>query len=272
MATGSKVNNGVLGLALPGDGHELRTILEYARDMGRATGLVTTAPITHATPAGFGAHALSRTLVDEIAADLLTGSHPNLLLGGGGEGMTPAAATQASYNMVTDRAGLLALTASEQVYLSGQFGVGGLPYEIDGLGALPHLSDMTHVALRALARDPDGFFLMVEGGEIDWAAHKNDILRMVGEVRELSKTVSEILQWAEGRSDTLVIVVADHETGGLQVLAGQGEGQPPEVRWSTTGHTGANVPVYLSGVHCSLLPAVIDNTQLPAILSGGNFP
>lgn len=272
MATGTKVSNGVLGLAVPGDSHELLTILEYARDQGLATGLVTTTPITHATPAGFGAHALSRTMVDEIASDLLTGSHPNILFGGGGEGMTGQAAANENYTIVYDRTGLLGLNITDQAFVSGQFGVGSLPYELDGLGDLPHLHEMTGVALRVLDNDPDGFFLMVEGGKIDWAAHANDISRLVGEVNELSFTVSEILTWAAGRSDTIIMVVADHETGGLSVLAGNGAGAPPTVSWATTSHTGVNVPVYLYGMNCSNLPPIIDNTQLPVILSGGKFP
>lgn len=272
MATGTKVTNGVLSLAEPGDGHELRTMLEYARDQGRSTGLVTTTTMTDATPAAFGAHALDRYLWDEVASDYLNGSHPNVLLGGGSEGMAVAAAQAVGYTVVTDRVGLLGLDPEQQTYVSGQFGENDLPFEVDGLGEMPHLSELTRVALQVLDNDPDGFFLMVEGGKIDKAAHDGETLRVVGEMKEMSKAVDEILLWAAGRTDTVVMVLADHETGQLQVVFGNGAGQVPTVIWATTSHNRDLVPVYLYGLNCDVLAPVIDNTQVPGILSGGQFP
>ena len=272
MATGTKVTNGVLSLAERGDGHELRTILEYARDQGRSTGLVTTTTMTDATPAAFGAHVLDRYWWDEVASDYLNGSRPNVLLGGGSEGMAVAAAQAVGYTVVTDRVGLLGLDPEQQTYVSGQFGENDLPFEVDGLGAMPHLSELTRVALQVLDNDPDGFFLMVEGGKVDKAAHDGETLRVVGEMKEMSKAVDEILLWAAGRTDTVVMVLADHETGQLQVVSGNGAGQVPNVIWATTSHNSDPVPVYLYGLSCDVLAPVIDNTQVPGILSGGQFP
>jgi alkaline phosphatase len=157
---------------------------------------------------------------------------------------------------------LAAVDTSAVSYLSGQFGSTHLPYEADGdMLGLPHLSDMTTTALDILDNDSDGFFLMIEGGKIDHASHDNQLARMIGETEEFSNTVAGVLAWAAGRDDTLVVVTADHETGGLTVLGDNGAGMLPTVSWSTTGHTGVNVPVYAWGVGADRFNGVMDNTD-----------
>ena len=267
MATGQKVNNGVISTALPGDGSELTTSLETFQTLGKATGLVTTTTVTHATPAAFGAHANSRTDTDEIAGDLLSQTHPNVLFGGGGAGMTVEDAMAAGYTVIEDRDGLLALDTGTETFVSGQFGSSHLPYEYDGLGNLPHLSEMTATALDVLDNDPDGFFMMVEGGRIDHAGHGNDIERNVRETVEFANTVELVLDWAAGRSDTLILVTADHETGGLTVTTDNGPGVAPEVTWSTTGHTGVNVPIYAWGADAQLFTGVLDDTDIFTLIA-----
>jgi len=121
------------------------------------------------------------------------------------------------------------------------------------------------VALSVLSNDPDGFFLMVEGGRIDHACHANDIERCVPETLAFSEAVSLIVAWAAGRSDTLVIVTADHETGGLTVLADNGKGVLPDVTWGTGGHTATPVSIYGWGVNASLVTNVFANTQVRGV-------
>jgi alkaline phosphatase len=216
MATGRKVNNGVISTAIPGDGAELRTVLEKAADAGKSTGLVTTTSITHATPAAFAAHEPSRSNNAQIAQDYLTQTQPNVLLGGNG---FMSGATAAGYTVVSDAAGLQALDTDNTTFVSGQFAGGDMTYELDRAPTTtqPHLSDMTAVALDMLDNDPDGFFLMVEGGRIDHAAHANDIERTVQEVLEFSRAVETAMDWiaTSAALETLVLVTADHETGGL---------------------------------------------------------
>jgi alkaline phosphatase len=261
IATGVKVNNGVISVALPGDGHELKTLLEYWRDRGKSTGLVSTATMTDATPATFGAHEPSRNNTSNIAGDYLNQTRPDILFGGGGSGMSSSAAQAAGYTVVTDRATMQALPTNAVTRASGQFGSKNLPYEYDGLGALPHLSEMTHTALDVLSNDRDGFFLMVEGGLIDKAAHSNDLRRDVRETVEFSNAVQLAVNWASGRGDTLILVTADHETGGLNVTADNGPGNYPYVTWSTGGHTTANVPVYAWGFGAQQVGAAMNNTD-----------
>jgi len=261
MSTGNKVGNGVISMALPGNGAPLETALERFKASGKSTGLVTTTIITHATPAAFGAHEPSRYNYSDIADDYLNDSRPTVLLGGA-EHLTAEAAAAAGYTVVVDRDGLQALDRTHDALVSGQFGRGDMPYESDGLGGLPHLSEMTLAALRILENDPDGFFLLVEGGRIDHACHANDIGRAIGETIEFSRAVAVAVEWSDSHPDTLLVVTADHETGGMQVLANNGAGNLPSVSWGTTGHTPVSVPVFLRGIDAESVPGILENTDI----------
>ena len=272
MATGVKVKNLTISQRIPGSGEDLYTLLELARDQGRATGLVTTSTLTDATPAAFAAHTDDRQNRGKIAADYLQRARPNVLLGGGGNGLTPAAAQAAGCQVVLTAAEMDALVSGTPAgrvpsCVTGLFGEAPMPYEYDGLGDLPHLSRMAAAALDLLDDDPDGMFLMIEGGLIDHAAHLNDVERMVREVAEFSDTVQLVREWAESHPDTLIFVLADHETGGLRVLDGRGQGSAPQVSWSTSGHTSTPVNVYLWSPTDLGLPPQIDNTEIPALVT-----
>jgi len=274
MATGFKVNNGVLSLAIPGDGRPLTTLLERAQAEGRMTGLVTTTEITDATPAAFAAHEESRLNTVAIAENMLHETRPNILFGGGSSGLTPADAEAAGYTVVTTESELAALNTEAVSYVSGQFGPTDIPYIVDGRGALPGLVAMVEAALDILDNDPDGFFLMVEAGRIDDACHEHNIQKTVYEVMELSEAVARAQAWAEGRMDTVILVTADHETGGLRVVSENGVNQLPTVSWSTSYHTTTNVPLYawtgwpaLGSIGASgTVRGVVDNTDFVDIL------
>jgi alkaline phosphatase len=125
---------------------------------------------------------------------------------------------------------------------------------------------MATKALDLLSNDPDGFFLMVEGGMIDYAAHSNDIKRTTREVVEFNSTFMAIKAWMAGRTDTLLIVTADHETGGL-TATNNGAGNYPGASWTSGGHTSANVPLYAFGANADLInPYIVggacDNTDV----------
>lgn len=268
IATGVKVNNGVISMAIPGNGQPLETILEKYQAAGKSTGLVTTTEMTHATPAVFAAHQRGRLQHGQIAQQYLNVTRPEVLFGGGGAGMSPAAAESAGYQVVTNRQQMQALDTEAVTRVSGQFGQGHLPYEYDGVGDLPHLREMTQTALNILDNDPDGLFLMVEGGRIDHAGHENHLERNVRETLQFAETVTEVLKWAENHPDTLVIVTADHETGGLKVLQNNGQGKLPQVSWSSQNHTGVNVPIYGWGVNSDRVTGILNNTDIFHILLG----
>lgn len=268
MATGQKVTAGVISLAIPGDGHELTTLLEEAKQQGKQVGLVTSESMSGATPAAFGAHELSRDNRTQIIADYFRQTRPDLLFGGPGDGYSLAEAQSAGYTVVTNVTGLQSLSG-EEVLVSGQFSA---RYEANGMSTSPHLSQRTIAALNLLDDDPDGFFLMVEGGLIDTASHSNNLPVMLGEVVEFSNTVQAAVDWAAGRSDTLIIVTADHETGGLQVIQNNGAGNYPSVTWSTSGHSTARVPVYAWGNTAEQVWGVLDNTEINRVVKGMRSP
>ena len=260
LATGVKVNNGVISLRLPGDGGKLTTLLEYFKAEGKKVGLVSTTYISHATPAAFGAHAKSRGNHEEIIDCYLTKTKPDVLLGGA-KTIKPQAAVEAGYTVVTDRTDLMAVDTNAIARLSGQFGKDHLPFEAKGKTDLPHLSEMTEVALDILDNGTEGFFLMIEGGRIDHAGHKNLLKENIYETIEFANTVRKVYQWAQDRKDTLIIVTADHETGGLQVTENNGKNVLPDVTWSTKKHTAANVPLFAWGRKAKLFAGQIDNTD-----------
>lgn len=269
MSTGMRVYNGVISLALPGDGRILPTALEGCQARGKSSGLVTTSYMTDATPGAFAAHEESRTEYAAIAGDYLNDSRPNVLFGGGDRGLSPNLAQSAGYQVVTDTGGLLALNGDASQHVSGQFGSGEMPSIYDGRGNLPTLSQMTNAALALLSRDSDGFFLLVEQEGTDTYAHMNNITRTVHAAIELDEAVTEALEWSAGRADTLILVTADHETGGLTLLADNGPGNMPSVGWATAGHTDTRVPVYGMGPAAQgieVLAAQAHLTDLASIL------
>lgn len=290
IATGQKVDNDVISQK---SREPIKTILEHSQEQGKATGLVTTVPITHATPAAFGAHARDRDNYRDIADDYLNQTRPNILFGAyykNGQGMTDTKAEQAGYRVVKtreqmqDAAKPAEQNSAEEVFIAGLFSSEEMPWEYDyyypsknplseviksempSYDTIPHLSEMTAAALNILDNDPNGFFLMVEGGKIDWAGHDNIIRDSIFETLEFARAFHVAFKWAEERDDTLIIVTADHECGGLKVLKNRGKGFMPEVFWATTKHTGANVPIYTTGQGEEEFVGVIDNTEIFTII------
>lgn len=281
MATGQKVFNGLISMSAQFGGEELETSLEHFQNRCKSTGMVGSAYLNHATTAAFGAHAGSRTYIDEIAHDFFTETRPNVLLGGAASGITPEIAEENEYTVVTDRNQLNALVPAQNRYVSGQFGYGHMGYEYDDdiggatfYASMPHLSEMTKNALNLLGQDNDGFFLLVEGSRIDHAGHENNIRRAIFETLEFDKAVQEVVTWAADRNDTLVIVTADHDTGGLSIIENKGQGEFPDVRWKTFAHTNADVPVFAWGPGSELVTGQLDNTDIHriTIANSGDAP
>lgn len=283
LATATKVNNGVISMANDeGVDVELLTLLEYAQVEGKSVGLLTTAYLTHATPAAFGAHDWSRNNTGPIGLDYLNQTKPNVLFGGGGNGLSLSSAFSAGYTVTLDAEGTGfsdfepdgdSLTDE---YFSAQFGSGYMPYKEDHLsGSYPYplLDEMVTKAIEILSEDPDGFFLMVEGGRVDHACHSNLIKECVHEVIDFANAVETGYSWASGRTDTLILVTADHETGGLVVDGSiDAEGYPVVTDWTTTGHTSKNVPVYAWGVNADMVVGTMDNTDMFNVCIADNTP
>jgi len=266
LATGFKVNNGVISMEFPGDGSELLTLLEYAKGEGKSVGLVTTTYLTHATPACFGAHEPSRNNLSQIALDYLTQTKPNVLFGGGGNGLNSDSFSSAGYDVYTD---LDNITFNSIIpissYVLAQFGDTHMPYKYDYIDTDPYpyplLYEMVIKAVDILSQNPNGYFLMVEGGRIDHACHANELELCVWETRDFSFAVEAAVTIAG--SDTLILVTADHETGGLYF------NETSETwEFSTGDHTADNVPVYAIGPNADLVSQIMDNTDMFTVCCG----
>lgn len=225
LACGVSTVNGAI--AVDASGKKLTTCLEDARAHGRRTGLVTTTTITHATPACFAAHVGDRGEEGEIAQQYIHEGLGADVLFGGGQRFFPAAlvaeAGEKGWTVVKTREEMAALPAGTQKSL-GLFSPSHVPYAIDrdqpGEAQAPSLADMARKALEILSQDDKGFFLMVEGGRIDHACHGNDAPAALGELREFDDVIGLAEEFRVKHPDTLVIVTADHETGGLTVTTG----------------------------------------------------
>ncbi len=271
MATGYKVDNGVVSRLRPGSGRDLTTLAEYASALGKKVGVATTAAVTHATPAAFIAHANDRLHYGVIAGYIVNATRPLVLFGGGGAEFSaePAFFASAGYTVVQTVEQLS--TSGSALPLCGLFADGHLPYEYDGYAAAPdapRLVDMVRSSLAVLGEGEAGFFLLVEGARIDNAGHDNNVERMIRETIAFSDAVLAVTEWIDANPGRkiLLVVTADHETGGLAIVGDPAAGVYPEVTWSTTGHTATPVPYYAVGYRCADMASVTDNTHFAGLL------
>jgi alkaline phosphatase len=325
IATGVKVCNGAI--AIDAGGRERTTILELAKASGRAAGLVTTCQITDATPAAFGAHVPFRAAQSEIARQYIERTGVDVILGGGAAHWVPAGeplpsslggpqalgigtsgrlidlAVERGYEFVSTaerlRESLLRRSGGRDGSLLGLFAAQEFFVQaIEGFGAVydppVSLADMTDAAIHVLSHREDGFFLVVEESAIDRMAHRNNAALTLKGVLELDRAVQVALAFAEREPDTLVVVTADHECGGLAVAGSADQPYPYEpggglldtllagedgpfpvadadygfvVGWATTGHTSAPVPITAIGPGAERLTGPIENTDLFAVMA-----
>ena len=222
-ATGRDTEVGQLSVNLAGE--ITPTLLEAARMRGKATGMVATSEITHATPAAFASHIDDRNKMNQIADQYFDRQWESLpmvdvLLGGGLKHFQRenrdlvSAFRNAGYQVATNRQQLMELSGT---HLLGLFAPGGLPRAWDRDQDTPSLAEMTRVSLQTLNRNADGFFLLVEGSQIDWASHDNSVPGVVSEMEDFLAAVDVVLEFARQHGDTLVVITADHETGGMSL-------------------------------------------------------
>jgi alkaline phosphatase len=225
MATGVKTYNSAISVGK--DHKKLKTVLEAAKEKGKATGMVATAQITHGTPAAFGSHTSNRNNMNAIADDYyderINGNHKiDVLLGGGSvffqrkDRNLVQAFEKDGYSFVTN---LDELKQDKNSQVLGLFSKAGLPKMLDRPLGMPSLADMTASAIERLKQNPNGFFLMVEGSQIDWAAHDNDIVGAMSEMEDFEKAFQMAIDFAKNDGETLVVATADHSTGGFTIGA-----------------------------------------------------
>jgi len=268
MATGFKTKNGMIGV-LP-DGKKALSILEAAMSKGLAAGLVATSSLTHATPASFGSHVASRRGEFAIAEGFLV-NKIDILLGGGRGYFLPKSqeggrradernllgeAQAAGYTLCRTKEDLASAPRGKILGLFADVHMTNKPPE-------PTLADMTTAAIERLNERPAGFFLLVEGSQIDWGAHDHDLEITLKQTLDFDEAVAAALIFAEKDGRTLVVVTSDHETGGLIINDGTMDGTKITVVWASQGHNGATVPLFAFGPGAASLAGFRENTDIP---------
>jgi len=261
LATGKKTNNSVLGLDAQGE--RAVSILEIAEQNGKMTGLLVTSSITHATPASFYAHQPSRKLDENIAMDLLS-SDVDLFMGGGKRFFAERSDSLNLIDSLKARNYHIARDVTdipESASKVGLFIAKGQPKSVlEGRGDF--LPQATEAALNFLKNSETGFFLMIEGSQIDWGGHSNNFEQVLAEMKDFDDAIGKVLDFAEKDGSTLVVITADHETGGLTIPAGKRDGSEMQANFSSTNHTPTMVPVFAYGPGAELFTGIMENTEI----------
>lgn len=290
MGCGEKFVNGEI--CFHGDGRPHNpSLLELAKAKGMGTGIVATSTISHATPASFGgAHVKNRSCEQEIARQFVETVRPDVMLGGGlskfnsekpdkcgtqGDFITKAETS--GYTLATNATDLQRAIAKKPARVLGLFAKDGLTPEYlrKPDSGEPRLPEMAKAALTMLERNPKGFFVMIEGSQVDWGNHENNLEYQTGELLAFDEAVKVVLDWInavpERKAQTLLVISPDHETGGFSL---KGDEDVPSLGaftagWTTKGHTGTDVVVWSQGPGSDRLGRSIQNTDIYNVASEG---
>jgi alkaline phosphatase len=274
LSTGVKTFDGAI--AVGPDSSSRETVFERAKRAGLKTGIVVVCSITHATPASFVAHVPSRKMEFEIAEQIADGE-TDLLLGSGWGWFLPTnlggrrndgknlieSMSRHGYTYLSTDSAFRILNINEPEKLIGLFADNHVG---EAQTRKPSLREMTKFALEFLSASGAGFFLMVEGSQIDWAAHDNNSNQVLIETADFDDAIGEVLRFAEKQPETLVIVTADHETGGYSLNGGSLSDRTVVGGFSTKGHTAAMVPVFALGPGAEEFTGIIENTTVGRVL------
>lgn len=260
IATGHKANYKAIGLDKNNISHP--SLLKIAKQYGKSTAIVCSCDLTHATPAAFVANVKNRDLQEQIALSYLE-EYCDIALGGGAEKFT-SKGRKDKLNLIDSLAKRgyavvysqdeLSKCESEKIF--GLFAEGHLP-EASKRGGVMQQNMLK--ALEQLDKNPNGFFMMLEGSRIDMEAHLNKYDAMVEETLDFDRCVAIALDFAKRKGNTLVVVTADHETGGLTLPA---KGSKTQDKWTTLNHTGVPVPIYSFGPGAENFTRVMQNTDI----------
>lgn len=265
-STGKKTYNYAIGVNK--DTVPETTIIEQLEKKEFNTGIVVTSSITHATPASYYAHVSDRNMEEEIAT-YLPNSGIDFIAGGGttfftkrkdGSNLQDSLKVKGydtflSYESVPKKLN----KDNPQIMLLAENGMKTMP---GGRGTF--LPDYTHKALHYLTDKKKPFFLLIEGSQIDWAGHLNDSLYLLEELKDFDQTLGTVLDYIEKHPNTLVIVTADHETGGFSLASTEGDYNNIQYLFTTKGHTSSLVPVFAAGPGSEQFSGIMENTDIHA--------
>lgn len=264
FASGIKTYNGAIGVNT--DSIPVITILEQLEARKYDTGVIATSTITHATPASFYAHVDYRKKEAMIATDLLN-SKVDFFAGGGRKYFNAredgkdylTLLRNKGFEIETDSLNPTSIMNGEQKY-GYLLADDGMPKMIEGRGSF--LVDATTLGIKRLSKNKKGFFLMVEGSQVDWGGHNNEAEYLTGEIIDFDNAIGVVLDYAEKDGNTLVIVTADHETGGFTLAADNGNYNRILPVFSTGGHSATMVPVFAYGPGSENFIGTYENTDI----------
>ncbi|MDR2908088.1 MAG: alkaline phosphatase [Bacteroidales bacterium] len=262
MSTGKKTNNPYISID-PETKQPLQTLVQLSNAKGLSTGIVAACDIMHATPAAFLAHNINRNNYEELAADMLN-THPTLFIGGGKNRFEKRKDNRNLTDSLKKQGFQVFYTLSDLQQTQNPK-VAGLLYDmhpesmVNGRGE--YLKPASQKAIELLNQNPKGFFMMIEGAQIDWEAHDNRFEAMVEELKDFDNTIQAVLEFAKKDGNTLVIVTGDHETGGLTLPKyDQKLGIMP--RYTTFDHTAVMIPVFAFGPGAEEFAGIYENTEI----------
>lgn len=269
FSCGVKTFNNAVGLnkdTLP----EL-TILEEAEQYGLSTGLIATSSIVHATPAAFIAHQPMRTMYEAIAADFLK-TEIDFFLGGGEEYFNNRKTDKRdliqelkakNYNVLHDYSDFVPKKFNPEKNLAF---FTESKHPTSAIAGRNYLANAASLALDFLENHGEkGFFLMIEASQIDWGGHSNDETMVIREMQDFDRTIKRVLEYALKKGDTLVILTADHETGGFALQPGSKFGNV-KGGFTTNGHTASLVPVFAFGPAAKTFSGIYENTNIHKLM------
>ena len=263
LSAGVKTYNGAIGVDM--NKNPVKTILEEASEKGLATGLVSSSAITHATPASFISHQESRSSYEDIAADFLK-TDIDVFIGGGldhfnkrkdGRNLVDELKTK-GYQIETDMQKIKKVKKGKLAGFTAQV---HNPRMNERGNMLP---DATETAINILSNNDKGFFLMVEGSQIDWGGHAASTIYIVEDMLDFDQVIGQALKFAAKDKETLVIVTADHETGGMAITGGSMENGIVQAAFPTGEHTAVMVPVFSYGPGAKEFIGIMENTEIHA--------
>ena len=260
ISTGEKTYYHAIGVNA--DTIPVETILEKSEKEGYKTGLISTSAITHATPAAFIAHQKDRSMYEDIAADFLK-TDIDLFIGGGKKHFESRVDDRNLIDELKSKGYQVVDSLSEvrniyQPYAVFTAEIHDKKYPERG-DILPNATEM---ALKSLSMDSKGFFIMIEGSQIDWGGHQNDTKYIVNEMLDFDRAIGKALEFAAKDKNTLVIVTADHETGGMAITGGSFQQHNIKATYASTKHTAIMVPVFAFGPGAEQFSGIYQNNEI----------
>lgn len=261
LATGHKTKYHAVGV--DPEGKPLTTIIDLAKRKDKDAGIAVTCRLWDATPADFCCHNINRDNEQEIVADYPT-SGVDFAFGGGAKYFTNRKDGRNIFEELKNQGYYIARTWEELEKWESRK-VFCVPYEVDT--PLPDergdlLARATMKGISLMNQNKNGFFMMVEGSQLDDYGHFNQLDMLMKELHDFDHTIGEVMKWAAKDGETLVVVTADHETGGLTLHGGDLATGRIEAKFASTGHTGVMVPVYAFGPGAEEFTGFMDNTEI----------